>query len=64
MKHIRRSEPLISGISPDEFIGRNADPVWLLQNEMYEDLYQLEREQRRKEDSQQDLSADAGNQRR
>lgn len=28
----------------DEFIRNNADPIWLLQNEMYEELYQWEQE--------------------
>lgn len=29
---------LIDGLAPDEFISRNADPVWLHQNEMWEYL--------------------------
>lgn len=29
-------EPTIDGISVDEFIRRNADPIWLHQNEMWE----------------------------
>ncbi len=29
-------EPLIDGIPVDEFIARNADPIWLHQNEMWE----------------------------
>ena len=28
--------PLIDGMDPDEFIRRNADPVWSQQNEMWE----------------------------
>ncbi len=36
-KRIRRP-PLIDGMDPDEFIRRNADPVWLHQNEMWEYL--------------------------
>ena len=28
--------PLIEGLSPNEFIRRNADPLWLHQNEMWE----------------------------
>jgi hypothetical protein len=28
--------PLIDGLPVDEFIARNADPVWLHQNEMWE----------------------------
>ena len=31
-----RREPTIDGQSVDEFIRHNADPIWLLQNEMYE----------------------------
>jgi hypothetical protein len=29
---------LIDGLSPDEFIARNADPIWLHQNGMWEYL--------------------------
>ena len=36
-KRVRR-EPTIDGISVDEFIRRNADPIWLHQNEMWEDM--------------------------
>lgn len=31
-----RREPTIDGIPVDEFILRNADPIWLHQNEMWE----------------------------
>ncbi len=34
-KRVRR-EPTIDGMSVEEFIRRNADPVWLHQNEMWE----------------------------
>jgi hypothetical protein len=34
-KRIRR-DPKIDGLPVDEFIKRNADPVWLHQNEMWE----------------------------
>jgi len=34
-KRIRRPV-LIEGLDPDEFIRRNADPIWLHQNEMWE----------------------------
>ncbi len=34
-KRVRRPV-LIEGLDPDEFIRRNADPVWLHQNEMWE----------------------------
>ena len=35
MKRVRR-EPMIDGLPVDEFIRRNADPLWLHQNEMWE----------------------------
>ena len=35
-KRVRRKEPLIEGIPADEFIRRNADPIWLHQNELWE----------------------------
>jgi hypothetical protein len=41
-KSIRRPI-LVEGLNPDEFIARNADPIWLVQNEMWEELYALER---------------------
>lgn len=34
-KRVRRP-PLIDDMSVDEFIKRNADPLWLHQNEMWE----------------------------
>ncbi len=34
-KRIKRP-PTIDGMSVDEFIRRNADPIWLHQNEMWE----------------------------
>jgi hypothetical protein len=34
-KSVRRPV-LIEGLEPDEFIRRNADPIWLHQNEMWE----------------------------
>jgi hypothetical protein len=34
-KRVKR-EPTIEGMSVDEFIRRNADPIWLHQNEMWE----------------------------
>ena len=37
MKRIRRP-PQIDGLNVDEFIRRNADPIWLHQNEMWEDI--------------------------
>jgi hypothetical protein len=34
-KRVRRPE-LVEGLPGDEFIARNADPIWLHQNEMWE----------------------------
>ena len=34
-KRVRRP-PTIEGMPVDEFIIRNADPIWLVQNEMWE----------------------------
>ncbi len=47
-KQVKRP-PTVEGLPVDEFIRRNADPIWLLQNEMYEELHQWELAQ---EDSQ------------
>lgn len=33
-----RLPPMVEGMTIDEFIRANADPVWLHQNEMWEDL--------------------------
>jgi len=35
MKRVHR-EPMIDGLPVDEWIRRNADPIWLHQNEMWE----------------------------
>ncbi len=36
-KQVRvRRPPTIDGLSPEEFIAQNADPLWLHQNEMWE----------------------------
>ena len=40
-KRVRRP-PTIDGIPVDEFIARNADPIWLHQNEMWEYMEQSE----------------------
>lgn len=37
MKRILRP-PTIQGMPVDEFIRRNADPIWLHQNEMWEEM--------------------------
>jgi hypothetical protein len=34
-KRVKRP-PTIDGMDVDEFILRNADPIWLVQNEMWE----------------------------
>ena len=46
--------PMIDGIPADEFIRRNADPIFLHQNEMYEEMHQREMDLENEiEDSQQ-----------
>ena len=40
-KRVKRS-PTIDGTDADEFIKRNADPIWLHQNEMWEYIEQTE----------------------
>jgi len=35
-KRVKRPDPLVEGIPSDEFIRRNADPIWLHHNEMWE----------------------------
>lgn len=39
-KRVKRP-PTIDGMSVDEFIRANADPIWLLQHEMYELLDEM-----------------------
>jgi uncharacterized protein YnzC (UPF0291/DUF896 family) len=36
-KRVKRP-PTIDGMDVDEFISKNADPIWLHQNEMWEDI--------------------------
>jgi len=36
-KRVKRP-PLIEGMPVEEFISRNADPIWLHQNEMWEEM--------------------------
>ena len=36
-KRVKRP-PKIDGMDTDEFIRRNADPIWLHHNEMWEDM--------------------------
>jgi len=60
-KRVKR-EPTIDGLPVDEFIRRNADPIWLLQNEMYEELHQREMEQQEElEEPQPDPARGADN---
>jgi hypothetical protein len=40
-KRVKRS-PTIDGMDVDEYIKRNADPIWLHQNEMWEYIDQDE----------------------
>jgi len=40
-KRVKRS-PAVEGMAVDEFIRRNADPIWLYQNEMWEVLHERE----------------------
>ncbi len=35
--------PTVDGIDADEFVRRNADEIWLKQNEMWEELHDLDR---------------------
>jgi len=48
-KRVKR-EPTVDGIPVDDFILMNADPIFLLQNEMYEELYKWEQQQERKQE--------------
>ncbi len=58
-KRVKRP-PTVDGIPVDEFIRNNADPIWLFQNEMYEELYQWEQERdaEEQEDSQPEPARD------
>lgn len=35
-------EPTIDGLSVDEFVARNADPIWLHQNGMWEHIHAMD----------------------
>ena len=54
-KRLKRP-PTIDGMDIDEFIRRNAEPIWLHQNEMWEYMDQTEEEE---QNSQQRLATDA-----
>jgi 16S rRNA U516 pseudouridylate synthase RsuA-like enzyme len=56
-KRVKR-EPTIEGLPVDEFIRRNADPIWLLQNGVYEELHQWEMEQMGQQEEQEDPRPD------
>ena len=58
-KRIKRP-PTVDGIPVDEFLRNSADPIWLLQNEMYEELYQWEqaRDAEEQENSQPEHASD------
>ena len=43
-KRVKR-EPAIDGMPVEDFIKENADPIWLMQNGMYEELDVYQREQ-------------------
>lgn len=45
-KQVRRP-PTMNGMDVYEFILKNADPIFLLQNEIYEELYEWEQENSR-----------------
>jgi hypothetical protein len=47
-KRVKRP-PTIEELPVDEFIRTNADPIWLFQNEMHEELYQWEQQQNQHE---------------
>ena len=53
---LAKRPPTIEGLEVDEFIHRNADPIWLHQNEMWEYMDQTEEEE---QNSQQRLATDA-----
>jgi hypothetical protein len=41
-KKRNKRPPTVEGMDVDEFIRRNADPIWLHQNEMWEVLHERE----------------------
>jgi hypothetical protein len=55
-KQVRiKREPTVDGMPIDEFIMKNADPIWLHQNEMWE-LIPVEE---RSSDAKSDIESDA-----
>ncbi|MDA3925969.1 MAG: hypothetical protein PF904_14830 [Kiritimatiellae bacterium] len=55
-KRVKR-ELTIDGIPVDDFIRENADPIWLMQNEMHEELHvwEMERDANFEDESDEDL---------
>ena len=58
-KRVKR-EPTVDGIPVDEFIRINADPIWLLQNGMYEELHEWELQQEEANETSQSKPARDG----
>ena len=52
-KRVRRPV-LVEELDPDEFIRRNADPIWLHQNEMWELMTEVPNPEAGSEDASQD----------
>jgi hypothetical protein len=61
-KRVKRP-PTIDGMSVEDFIVANADPVWLHQNEMWEDM-EIYNVQQTQPDAEQNYPADAKESRR
>ena len=53
-KRVKRP-PTIDGMDVDEFIRRNADPIWLHQNEMWEYMIDPEEEQEGEDEEVDDI---------
>ena len=53
-KRVKRL-PTIDGIDVDEFIRRNADPIWLHQNEIWEDLVNNEEDRPTGDDDEDEI---------
>lgn len=58
-KQVRvKRQQLIDGLTVDEFIRKNADPIWLHQNEMWEDLEQTETDENADNACEEDCEGD------
>ena len=53
-KRVKRP-PTIDGMEVDEFIRRNADPIWLHQNEMWEYMTNSEEEEEGEDEHTDDI---------